>query len=179
MALTGIEIYKLLPKTNCKKCGFPTCLAFAMKVAQKGVEITVCPDLTAEAKAALESAARPPIRLITLSAGDRKIEIGNEVVLFRHEKTFYHAPALMLHIKDSDPAEATAKVVAEAASFMVERVGIKLQLDGFSIENTSKNPATFAQCVAAVKAKANLPLVLMSTDPKAMAAALDNTADTK
>jgi len=179
VALSGIEIYKLLPKTNCKKCGFPTCLAFAMKVSQKGVEITVCPDLTAAAKAALESAARPPIRLVTISAGDRKIEVGNEVVLFRHEKTFYHPPALMLRIKDSDPADASAKLAAEAASFMVERVGMKLQLDGFAIENTSKNPATFAQCVAAVKAKANLPLVLMSHDAKAMAAALEKTADTK
>ena len=179
MALTGIEIYKLLPKTNCKKCKFPTCLAFAMKVAQKSVEITLCPDLSAVAKAALESAARPPIRLVTFSAGDRKIEIGNEVVMFRHEKTFYHPPALMLHIKDSDPTDETAKLVAEAANFIVERVGIKLQLDGFAIENISKNPATFAQCVATVKAKATLPLVLMSTDPKAIASALDKVADDK
>ena len=43
MALTGIEIYKFLPKTNCKECGFPTCLAFAMKLAAKGVELSLCP----------------------------------------------------------------------------------------------------------------------------------------
>ena len=49
MALTGIEIYKLLPKTNCKKCGFPTCLAFAMQLAQKKVELSKCPDVSEEA----------------------------------------------------------------------------------------------------------------------------------
>ena len=27
MALTGMQIFKLLPKTNCKECGVPTCLA--------------------------------------------------------------------------------------------------------------------------------------------------------
>ena len=118
MALSGLEIYKLLPKTNCKDCGFPTCLAFAMKVAQKGVELSACPDLSANAKSTLESSSRPPIRLVTLSAGDRKVEIGNEVVLFRHEKTFYHQPALMLRIKDSDPSDATAKLVTEAAGFV-------------------------------------------------------------
>ena len=90
MALTGIEIYKYLPKTNCKKCGFPTCLAFAMKLAQRAVELSACPDISEEAKAALEAAARPPIRLVTVGAGDRKIEVGNEVVMFRHEKTFVH-----------------------------------------------------------------------------------------
>ena len=33
MALSGLEIFKKLPKTNCKDCGFPTCLAFAMQLA--------------------------------------------------------------------------------------------------------------------------------------------------
>ena len=71
MALTGIEIYKYLPKTNCKKCGFPTCLAFAMKLAQKGVELSACPDVSDEAKKALEAAAKPPIRLVTIGTGER------------------------------------------------------------------------------------------------------------
>ena len=62
MALTGLEIYKHLPKTNCKDCGFPTCLAFAMKMAAKQVPLEKCPHVTAAGKAALESAARPPIQ---------------------------------------------------------------------------------------------------------------------
>ena len=62
MALTGLDIYKLLPKTNCKECGFPTCLAFAMKLAQKGTELDKCPYVGDEAKAALDAASAPPIR---------------------------------------------------------------------------------------------------------------------
>ena len=105
MPLTGIEIYKHLPKTNCKKCGFPTCLAFAMKVAQKAVAITQCPDLSPEARAALEAAARPPIHLVTIGADKRKIEVGNEVVMFRHEKTFYHPAGIVVRLKDTAPVE--------------------------------------------------------------------------
>ena len=60
MALSGLDIYKLLPKTNCKECGFPTCLAFAMQLAKKAVSIEKCPPVTAESKAALEQASQPP-----------------------------------------------------------------------------------------------------------------------
>ena len=98
MALTGIEIYKFLPKTNCKECGFPTCLAFAMKLAQKGVELSKCPYVSDEGKKALEAAARPPISLVTIGAGDRKIEVGNETVMFRHEKTFFHPAGVAVRI---------------------------------------------------------------------------------
>src|SRR5512143_616908 len=111
MALTGLQIYKFLPKTNCKKCGQPTCLAFAMKLAQKQAELTACPDISEEAKTALESASRPPIRLVAVGSGDCKFEVGNETVMYRHEKTFYHEPGLMVRIKDTEPAEEVARRV--------------------------------------------------------------------
>ncbi|MFH1245521.1 MAG: (Fe-S)-binding protein, partial [Candidatus Omnitrophota bacterium] len=92
MALSGLDIYKLLPKTNCKECGFPTCLAFAMQIAAKKVELGKCPYVSETAKQALESASRPPIKLVVIGAGEGKLEIGNETVMFRHEQTFYHPP---------------------------------------------------------------------------------------
>ena len=92
MALTGIQIYKFLPKTNCKECGQPTCLAFAMKLAASQAELSACKYVSDEAKKALEAASKPPIRLVTVGAGDKKLEVGNETVLFRHEKTFFHRP---------------------------------------------------------------------------------------
>ena len=79
-----IEILKLLPKTNCKECGFPTCLAFAMKMAAGQVALDKCPHVTDEAKAALESASRPPIQLVAIGEGDREVKIGNETQLYRH-----------------------------------------------------------------------------------------------
>src|SRR3989304_9171412 len=123
MALSGIEIYKHLPKTNCKECGFPTCLAFAMKLAQKGAELSAGPHVSEEAKAALDAASRPPIRLVTIGASP-KLEVGNEVVMFRHEKTFYHPNGLMVRIKDTDPPEAAASLVGQAADYVGERGGV-------------------------------------------------------
>ena len=179
MALTGIEIYKHLPKTNCKECGFPTCLAFAMKLAAKGVELSLCPYVSDEAKQALDAASRPPIRLVTIGAGDRKIEVGNEVVMFRHEKTFYHPPGFVVRVKDSDPDNDVAKLVAEVAGYNVERVGLELKMDGFAIENESKDGGSFVKCVEQVSSKTDLPLVLISQDPAIMGQALEKVASAK
>ncbi len=179
MALSGIEIYKYLPKTNCKECGFPTCLAFAMKLTAKAVELSACPYVSEESKQALEAASRPPIRLITIGSGERKVEVGNEVVMFRHEKTFYHPPGLLVRIKDTDPADQVSKLIDEVAGYNVERVGLELRMDGFTIENASKNGGSFARCVELVSSKTDLPLVLMSTDPSAMGQVLEKVASAK
>ena len=96
MALTGIEIFKLLPKTNCKDCGFPTCLAFAMKLAAKQAELSACPHVSEEAEAQLSEAAAPPVRPVNLRSNGFEVLSGNETVLFRHEKTFYSRPGLFL-----------------------------------------------------------------------------------
>ena len=170
MALSGLEIYKLLPKTNCKECGFPTCLAFAMKLAAKQAELVACPYVSEEAKASLAAAAAPPIRLITISSDGRKIEVGNETVMFRHEKTFYHEPGLLVRVKDTQPLGEFEDIVTKSASYSVERVGMELTVGGFAVENTSGDPALFAERIEALKAIANLPLVLISKDPAAMEA---------
>ena len=81
MGLSGLAIYKLLPRTNCKECGFPTCLAFAMKLAARQVELSDCPYVSDEAKSTLDAASAPPIRLVTVGGDDRKVEAGNETVL--------------------------------------------------------------------------------------------------
>lgn len=180
MALTGIQIYKFLPKTNCKECGFPTCLAFAMKLSQRAVELSLCPQVSAESKAALEAASRPPIRLVTLGSDDKKkISVGNEVVLFRHDKTFYHPPGLVVRVKDTAPLGTVTRLVEEVTAYSVERVGLQLSLDGFAIQNSSQDVATFVKCVEAVAAQTKWPLVLMSDKPEAVAAALEKIANLK
>jgi acetyl-CoA decarbonylase/synthase complex subunit gamma len=172
MALSGLEIYKLLPKTNCKECGQPTCLAFAMKLAAKQADISACPYVSEEAKAALESAGAPPIRLITIGSGSYKIEIGNETVCHRHEKTFYNQPGIMIRVKDTQNADEIASSVRKVNDYAVERVGINITLNGIAIENASGNAQTFAKAVELVKSKTEMPLVLMSADTAAMEAAL-------
>ncbi len=165
MALSGIQIYKLLPQTNCKECGFPTCLAFAMKLAAKQVELSACPYVTDESKKQLAESAAPPIRLITLRANGTEFKVGNEVVMFRHEKTFYNKPGLFLRVKASDPE--IAKKVALADAYTVNYVGMDFTLDGFAIEADGNLPAA----VKAVREVTKRPLMLIGND----AALLDSS----
>ena len=179
MALTGVQIYKFLPKTNCKECNFPTCLAFAMKLAAGGVELAACPYVSDEGKQALAAASKPPIRLVAVGAGEKKIEVGNETVLFRHEKTFVHPAGIVVKIKDATSADEVAKTVQDVSGYSVDRVGMTFGLDGFAVQNESGDAASFTKCVETVSSKTDLPLVLMSTDPAAMDSALAKVADKK
>ncbi len=171
MALSGIQIYKMLPQTNCKECGFPTCLAFAMKLAAKQVELDDCPYVTEESKQQLAESAAPPIRLITLKARDHEVAVGNEVVLFRHEKKFFNRPGVLIRVVDTAEEAAITEKVAEASAYSVDYVGLDLRLDGFVIE-ASGDPAAFATAVGAVRASSGLPVVLKSDDPAVIEAGL-------
>ena len=88
MGLSGIQIFKLTPKKNCKECGCPTCMAFSMKVAQGALEISKCPHMSEDALAQLSEATAPPMKTIKVGSGDNEFTLGGETVLFRHEKTF-------------------------------------------------------------------------------------------
>jgi acetyl-CoA decarbonylase/synthase complex subunit gamma len=145
MALSGIQIYKLLPQTNCKECGFPTCLAFAMKLAAKQIELSACPYVSEESKKQLAESAAPPIRLVTLKAST-KVKAGNEVVMFRHEKTFYNKPGLFVRVKASDN-DIAAKIAA-ADKYTVNYVGMDFNIDGFAVE---ADGGDFAAAVKAVR----------------------------
>jgi len=171
-SLSGLQIYKLLPKTNCKDCGFPTCLAFAMKLAAKQVDLDACPHVLAEAKEALSSAAAPPIRLIKLGTAGREFQVGNETVMFRHEKTFFNKPGFALRIKDTEDAATIAAKVGTVHAYSVERVGIRMTFNAIAIENTSGNPSTFATAVKTVRAQTDLPFILISENADALKAAL-------
>jgi len=163
MALTGIQIYKLLPQTNCKDCGYPTCLAFAMKLAAKQAELAACPYVSETSKAQLESAAAPPIRLVAVAGDGTKLEAGNEVVMFRHEKTFFHRPGFFIRVKDTAAPDAIRTQVAEADAYVVDYVGIKLGVDGFAVEAASGDAATYSAAVAAVRVASKKPLVLIGS----------------
>lgn len=173
MAMSGLQIYKLLPKTNCKDCGFPTCLAFAMKLAAKQVELGDCPHVSDEATEALSAASAPPIRLVKVGTGDREFQVGNETVMYRHEKTFFNKPGLALRVKDTEDAGAIAGKVEMVNNYCVERVGIDMTFSAVAIDNASGDAGTFAGTVEAVRAQTDLPFVLISDNADALKAALD------
>src|SRR3990172_8026662 len=165
MALSGIQIYKLLPQTNCRECNFPTCLAFAMKLAAKQVELSACPYVSDASKKQLAESSAPPIRLVTLKAGTQ-VKVGNEVVMFRHEKTFYNKTGLFLRVKASDPD--IAKKVAAADAYKVNYVGMDLTIDGFAVEAD----ADLAAAVKTIRTVTQRPLILIGNDAAALDSAL-------
>lgn len=172
MALTGLQIYKLLPQTNCKECNFPTCLAFAMKLAAKQAELAACPYVSAESKAQLEAASQPPIRLITVSSDGRKVAAGNEIVMFRHEKTFYHPAGLFIRLRDDQPLDELAALAKKIGEYEVEYVGIKLRLDGIALDNASKDEAKYLAALDAIRKATQIPLILVVANARIAEAAL-------
>lgn len=162
MALSGIQIYKLLPQTNCKECGFPTCLAFAMKLAAKQVELSACPYVSEGSKTQLAESSAPPIRLISLKASGREIKAGNETVMFRHEKTFFNMPGLFVRIKSSLGMDAIKELVTKADSFKANYVGMDLIVDGFAVEGD--NDAAFVDAIKTIRTISKRPLILIAKD---------------
>src|SRR5271157_3839822 len=113
MALSGIQIFKMMPKKNCAECGVPTCLAFAMNLAAGKAELSQCPYVSEEAKEKLASAAAPPIRTVQIGVGENMVKTGGETVLYRHEKTFNNPTALGCLVSVSaDDAAVDSKLKA-------------------------------------------------------------------
>ena len=175
MALSGIQIYKMLPQTNCKECGFPTCLAFAMKLAQKQVELALCPTVSEESKAQLSEAAAPPVRPITLKSNGYEVLSGNEVVLFRHEKRFFSPAGLFVRVYDDEALDVIRQKVTAVADYVVDYVGIDLRLDGLAVQAAGGD---FVGAVTAVRAITHLPLILIG-QPDMLKTAIDNLDDGK
>jgi len=142
MPLTGLQIFKLLPNTNCKKCGYPTCLTFAMKLAAGKEALEKCPDASPEAKAALGAASAPPIRGVTIGRGERAITVGEETVYFRHEKTFVRRPGLFQVFDPAGltPAARDAKL-DHWRVLRIERAGETFQVDGIAVVETAESVA--------------------------------------
>ena len=163
MALSGLDIYKLLPKTNCRQCGFATCLAFAMQLAKKAVPIEKCPIISEEAKAVLEAQALPPIKPMILGSADLKFEIGNETVMFRHEEKFRNPACIGFVIDDSLSDAQIKERVEKINGFKIERVGQLLEVNLVAIKQ-NKDTKRFLEVVKLVMENTPLVLMLLSSD---------------
>jgi len=171
MALTGLAIYKHLPRTNCKECGIPTCLAFAMKVASGQAGLDECPHMSEEGRAALGEASAPPQRLVKVGADPNPIEIGQETVLFRHDEKFHHPTAVALKLSDNDSEDALKASCAAFKELQFTRVGETLHADMIALDNESGSPDKLAAAAELVKKELGVPLILMSENVEALSAA--------
>jgi len=179
MALSGIEIFKLLPKTNCQECGVPTCMAFAVKLAAGQAELDSCPYVSDEAREKLEEASAPPIRPVVIGSGDTALKVGGETVIFRHEKTFVNKPGLGLLITDAMENGAVESKLKKFKELEYERVGLILKADIVAIKDTSGDADKFAKLVGKVKGMGLTNLVLMSDKVDVLKAGVKAASDCK
>ena len=179
MALTGIQIYKLLPKTNCGECGVPTCLAFAMNLAAGKAELEACPYVSEEAKAQLADASAPPIRPVEIGTGERRLKIGGETVLFRHEKTFLNPPGLAVLVTDEMSDEDVAGRLKRFKELEYERVGLCLRADLVAVKSLSGDAGRFQTLLDRAKKETDGGIILMTLVPGVMEAGLKLCADRK
>jgi acetyl-CoA decarbonylase/synthase complex subunit gamma len=163
MALTGLEIFKKLPKKNCKECGVPTCLAFAMKVAAGQAKLEQCPRLDDAMKAELGEASAPPQRLVKIGEGAKALELGQETALFRHDDRFYRQTAVALTLSDAKP-DAWKKACDDFRKLEFPRVGQVLRPDMIALLNESAARDSFVSGAEAVQKALGVPLVLVSKD---------------
>ena len=179
MALTGLEIFKLLPKTNCKKCGKPTCLAFAMQLAQKKADLKDCPDVSEEAKAKLGEASTPPIRLVAIGTNEKQVKIGEENVLFRHDEKFYNPTGVAVTLSDDLDDSAFKERLDKINNLKFTRVGTEMEIDLLMLQNNSGDPSKFSEKAKEVNGNTHLSIILQSKSADSIKAAVEVCADKK
>lgn len=178
MALKASDIQKKLPeggKKNCKECGFPTCFAFAMKLASAAVTVDKCPYLPVEVKKELEEALAPPIRLVTIGSGENALSVGEEEVMYRHEKTFYRPTGIGLLLTDQEEESTIASKIDKLKTYQFDRVGQKLKANLYALQFKG-NPEKYLDLVKRVAAT-GYPVVLICEDLDLLFKARDLIAD--
>jgi acetyl-CoA decarbonylase/synthase, CODH/ACS complex subunit gamma len=171
MALSGIEIFKYLPRTNCGKCGVPTCLAFAMSLAASKAELSACPFMTEESKIKLEAASAPPIRPVNIATGGKPLKVGGETVLSRHEKRFENPPGLAIMITDVMPEAEIGRRLNAVKQYTFTRVGATLRPELVALKYQSGNPETYASLAKRAKNETDAGILLVCQDVDGLLAA--------
>ena len=161
MALSGLQIQKLLPGTNCKECGSSTCMAFAMKLAAKKAMLSECPYASDEAKQILGAASEPPVKGVKIGI-ETVSSLGEETVLYRHEKTFVNKTVIAINMDEGNDLSLAEKI----KNYRPIRVGEGLFVGAIAV--TQKLPGTqgaaFADYCASVYNKVKLPLIIRAMD---------------
>jgi len=179
MGLTGIQIFKMLPKTNCKECGQPTCLAFAMSLAAGKAELDKCPYVSDDAKAVLAEASAPPIRPVQIGSADRGFKIGGETCLFRHEKTFVNKPGFAILVSDTMSDSEIDQKIENFMKLRYERVGVLLKADMFAVKSESGDADKFKALVGKINEKTDASFTLISDSKDVLAAGAEVLGDNK
>ena len=174
--LSPIDVYKLLPRTNCKECGEENCMAFATKVVNREVPIEKCPPLLKKehekAYKQLKEMLKPAVKEVVVGVGDRAVKIGGKLVMYRHEFTYFNPTALAIDVTDEMAEEDVLDRIKRTGQFSFEYIGQTLKLDMIAVRSTSNDPEKFRTTVKRVAENTNLPLILCSLNPTVLEAGL-------
>ena len=162
MALSGLQIFKMLPKTNCKDCGYPTCMAYALQLAVGKASLDACPHLAPEIAATLAEVSAPAVRRLEFGDIAAPVVLGEETVLYRHEKRFEHAPVLALHLDDSMDDDRFTDALAVLADQVFERVGDELRVQAVVV--AARDAGILAERARRVVQDTPCALILRSDD---------------
>ena len=174
--LSPIDVYMLLPKTNCKECGEENCMAFATKVVNREIVIMQCPPLLKKEYEKnykqLSEMLKPAIREITIGTGDGAVTIGGKLVMYRHEFTYFNPTSIAIDVTDEMPDEELLGRVKKTQEFTYEYIGTALKLNMIAVRSTSNDPEKFRSAVKKVAENTNLPLILCSLNPTVLESGL-------
>jgi acetyl-CoA decarbonylase/synthase complex subunit gamma len=174
--LSPIDIYKLLPKTNCKECKQENCMAFATKVVARETNLNLCtplqkPEHTKSSKA-LHEMLKPPVKEITIGIGDKACKIGGKLVMYRHEFTYFNPTAIAIDVTDEMTETEIVNRIRSTESFSYEYIGDTLKLDLIAVRSTSGDADKFKNCVKKVSETTNLPLILCALNSSVLEAGI-------
>ena len=178
MGLSGIQIFKMLPKTNCGDCGVPTCLAFAMNLASGKAELDSCPHVSDEAREQLESSSAPPIRTVKWGEGDNQVAVGGETVSYRHEKTFFNPPGLAVLVADDEDVDSVKGKLDRLMKLQFERVGVNLRGECVALKSNTGDAGKMKALATLVKENSDAAPILMG-EPDVIEAGLEVLKDRK
>ena len=174
--LSPIDVYKLLPKTNCKECGVENCMAFATKIVNREITIDQCKPLlkkeNEKAYKLLKEMLKPAVKEVVVGVGDKAVKLGGKLVMFRHEFTYMNPTAIAIDVTDELPEAELLARVKKTENFSYEYIGYTLKLNMIAIRSTSNDPDTFKAAVKKVAENTGLPLILCSLSANVLEAGL-------
>jgi len=183
-SLSPLEVYNLLPKTNCGKCGEANCLSFATRLANLEVEVEKCPPLVEEAKyrenyLKLKDLLKPPVKEVLITRGGKVVRIGGEYVLYRHEFTYRRPTAIAIDVSDDMPPNSIIDRVKQIEALSYPYIGKELKLDLIAVRSVTGDPESFRKAVRVVLDNSSLPVILCSLNPDVLKAGLAETSGDK
>jgi len=174
--LSPIDVYKLLPKTNCKECGFENCMAFAAKVVNREVQLEKCLPLLKKDNekfyTQLKEMLKPAVKEVLVGAGEKTVKIGGKLVMYRHELAYFNPTAIAIDVTDEMAEEEILDRIKRTESFQFEHIGQILNLDMIAVRSTSNDPEKFKSAIKKVVENTKLPLILCSLNPEVVEAGL-------